>query len=403
MSFWRFVKKKQKRIYLDFAAATPVHPEVLAVMTPYFSKHFGNAGAIHKEGVESRDTIEDARLRLARLLRIREGNVIFTSGGTEANNLAILGTLEALREKGRNWNEMEVLTTKLEHPSVLKVMDVLEAQGVTITHVPVDGAGLIEISDFKKTLSEKVVLATFAYVNSETGVVQNVKKLTHSIRAYNTEHKTNIRTHLDASQAPLWLPCQMDALGVDMMTLDAGKCYGPKGAGALTFMGDIDIHTQTHGGSQEKGKRAGTENTPLIVGMVEAFVRAQEKWEVRSERVGILRKKFEERLLSEIPEAVVNGSTESRVANNVNISIPGFDSEYAVVVLDAEGIAAATRSACGGADGSGSHVVREMTGDDARADATLRFTLGEETIMSDITKAVRVLKKHIDMMRSSAV
>ncbi|MBX2866727.1 cysteine desulfurase [Candidatus Kaiserbacteria bacterium] len=381
-----------KRIYLDYAAATPVRKEVFSAMKPYFTKHFGNAGAIHREGVEVKKVIEDCRTRLSRLFRTRTGNVIFTSGGTESNNLAILGTLEAT---GKNWKDMEVITTKLEHPSVLKVMEVLEARGVSIKYAPVNEDGQIVLAEFKKLLSPKTTLVTFAYANSETGVIQPVKKITHMIRDYGG----NIISHLDASQAPLWLSCRIDSLGVDLMTLDAGKCHGPKGAGVLVYQGDAKLTSQLHGGGQEGGLRAGTENTPLIVGMTTAFEIAQRDYEKRSESVRILRDLLTEEIVAAIPEAVVNGSVEERLANNVNISLPGFDTEYAVIVLDAKGIAASTRSACGAGEGIGSHVVREMTKDDARAHATLRFTLGEETGKKDIKKVVITLKNHIDTMR----
>ena len=387
---------KQKRIYLDYAAATPVRKGVFSAMKPYFSNLFANPGGIHKEGVEAKQVIEEARRAISRLLKTRAGNVIFTSGGTEANNLAILGTLEAKHAVGTPWEEMEVITTALEHPSVLKVMDVLKSRGITVQYAPVDTEGYIVLSEFSKLLSPKTVLVTIAYANSETGVVQPIKKITHAVRT----SETKAIVHIDASQAPLWLPCQMDSLGADLMTLDGGKCYGPKGVGALVYQGDVQLASQLHGGGQESGFRAGTENTPLIVGFSEALRIAQQSWEERSIRVRVLRDLLEEKLLAALPEAVVNGGKE-RLANNVNISLPGFDTEYAVITLDAKGIAASTRSACGGADGSGSHVVRAITGDDARANATLRFTLGEETKKTDIGRVVSVLKEHIEMMRKS--
>jgi len=382
---------KKKRIYLDYAAATPVRKEVFSAMKPYFSEHFGNPSAIHSEGVVGRKIIEACRTRLSQLFRTRMGNVIFTSGGTESNNLAILGTLEAT---GKVWEDMEVITTKLEHPSVLRVMEVLEKRGVTVHYAPVDEGGEIILPELQNLLSEKTNLIVISYANSETGVIQPVKKISRTAHMV----REDIHIHLDASQAPLWLPCHMDSLGVDSMTLDAGKCYGPKGVGALVYQGDAIFSSQVYGGSQEGGVRAGTENTPLIVGMTKALEIAQEQWEKRSERVRMLRDTLEERLLADIPDAVVNG-TNIRLANNVNISIPELDTEYAVIALDAAGIAVATKSACGGADGDGSYVVREMTGDDARALSTLRITLGEETVKKDIETVAAALKRHVTMVR----
>jgi cysteine desulfurase len=208
---------------------------------------------------------------------------------------------------------------------------------------------------------------------------------------------TRIYVHVDAAQAPLWLPCELDALGCDMLSLDAGKCYGPKGVGVLAYIHGVKIAPIVFGGSQEGGLRAGTENTALIVGAVEALAIAQKEWSARAAQVEKERDHFFTMLLS-IPGCVRNGSQEKRLANNVNISILGIDSEFAVVKLDAEGISASTKSACGGAKGDGSHVVRTMSGDDSRATSTIRFTLGEDTLRQDLEKTTRILALHVETM-----
>jgi cysteine desulfurase len=250
------------------------------------------------------------------------------------------------------------------------------------------------------SLSTKTVLVTCAYVNSEIGTVEDVKRVTRVVRAHNKENGTNTRVHLDAAQAPLWLPCEMDMLGVDLISFDSGKCYGPKGVGVLAFRHGIKLSPVLFGGGQEGGLRSGTENTPLIVGCTEALVRAQVTWEVRALRVRTLRDRMLDLLLRTISGVVVNGSRADRVANNVNVSIPGIDAEYAVITLDHHGIAASTKSACGVGDATGSAVVRELTHDDARARSTIRFTLGEETTDSDIEAAVRVLNTHVTDTRA---
>ena len=397
---WFSKRESNRRIHLDFAATTPVYPDVLKMMLPYFSDEWANPSAFYKEGVKARQVIEDSRTKLARTLRVRASDVIFTSGGTESNNLALIGVVEALLETGRPYSEMEIISTRIEHPSILKTLIYLEKRGVIIKYAPIDSEGKIIIPEFEKLLSTKTVLVTFAYANSEIGVVQEVKKITRKVRAWNESNEAKIVIHLDASQAPLWLSCEMDMLGVDLMTLDSGKCYGPKGVGVLAKRHGVSVNPILHGGEQEGGFRAGTENTALIVGCVDALVRAQENYETRTEATTLLREYFFELLVHQIPEIIINGSCDSRIANNVNISLPGFDTEYAVIWLDAKGIAASTKSACGTSGEAGSSVVREMTHDESRALSTLRFTLGEETIKSDIEHTIKILKEFKELMQN---
>lgn len=392
-------KTGEKRVHMDYASTTPVHPEVFEAMRPYFSDEWANPSAIYKEGVKARKVIEDARTELARTLKIRPLDVTFTSGGTESNNLALIGVIEALHKEGKAYEEMEIISTKIEHPSILETLRYLEMRGVRIVYIPVLEDGQIDYGAFESLLSAKTVLVTFAYVNSEVGIIQDIKKVTRIVRAWNEAHKTHVYVHTDASQLPLWLSCELDRLGVDMMTLDAGKCYGPKGVGVLAHRHWVKIVPIMHGGGQEQGLRSGTENTAFIVGCVKAIVRAQKNYEARSITITRLREKLFEIIEKEIPEAVVNGSRESRVANNVNISLPGFDTEYAVIWLDTKGIAASTKSACGAKESMGSNVVREITHDESRALSTLRFTLGEETTEDDIKQAVKILKEHLELMK----
>jgi cysteine desulfurase len=296
---------------------------------------------------------------------------------------------------------MEIVSTAIEHPSVLETLHALTERGVTVREVAVDGDGRVQRDAFTQSLSEKTVLATVAYVNSEVGTVQDIRELSRVIRAFEKEHGTRVIFHTDASQAPLWLPVNLETLGVDLLTLDAGKCYGPKGVGILAKRHSTKLSAIHHGGGQESGLRSGTENVPLIIGCAEAFMRAQEKWRSRSAATAVLRDQLFFELERVLPNVIVNGSREHRVANNVNISLPGLDSEYAVIWLDAHGIAASTKSACGSQDASGSTVVRAMTGDEVRARSTLRLTLGEETTKDDIKQLVRTLAAHVAFMNKS--
>ena len=403
MSFITSISRilKPDRIYLDYAAATPVRMEVLKKMTPFQSESFANASAIYKEGTDARQAIQRARAQVAGALRIKKEEVFFVSGGTEANNMALVGLLEALIDSGRSLDTCEVVTTALEHPSISEILKQYQQKGLRVEHAPVDVDGLIIHSEFEKLLSDKTVLVTFAYANSEIGVVQDVKAITRAVRVFKKEHKTAFPyVHLDASQAPLYLSCAFDALGVDMMTLDAGKFYGPKGVGIFAKKHGVPHAPLMRGGDQEGGVRPGTENVAGIVGCAEAFGIAVRDYEVRAQRVAAIREYcFKE--LSTITGVVINGSRNQRIANNVNISIPGIDGEYAAVVLDANGIAVSTKSACSGATGSGSKVIYALGGDDARALSTLRITLGEETTKRNILRLVRVLQKHVAHMRET--
>ncbi len=383
---------KAPRVYLDYAAATPARASVRQVMEQYASDTFANPSAIHKEGRAARRAVEASRETVARLLKIRTEDVVFTSGGTEANNLAIFGVVEAARARGTRYEDMEIISTAIEHPSVRETLAACAEKGVVVRDVTVDEDGRIVMHDFEDLLSHKTVLVTFAYANSEVGVVQDVKRITRTVRALG---EVRPYVHLDASQAPLWLPLAMDMLGVDLMTLDAGKCYGPKGVGVLARRHHVVLRPSIYGGDQEKGLRPGTENVPLIVGCAKALEIASDGVTTRAARVVELREYFIKKLLEEVDGAVVNGSREHRIANNVNISVKGIDGEFAVVTLDVQGVAASTRSACAGGKGGGSHVVRTLTKDEERAASTIRFTLGEETTKGDIDRAVSVLAAHV--------
>lgn len=391
--------QRNKRIYLDHASATPLRNEVKAAMEPYWEGVFGNAGAIHKEGVQARAAVETARVRLAQLLHVRSEGIVFTGSGTESNNLCILGTLFARHAEGVPYEAMEVVSSSIEHPSVLETLKYAETLGVRVVFAPVFDDGLIDIVALQQLLTKKTALVSIAYANSEVGVVQPLGKIARIVRAAEQTFNSRIYFHADGAQAPLWLSCELDRLGVDMLSLDAGKCYGPKGVGVLAFRHGVHLRPHLFGGSQEGGLRPGTENTALIIGAVEALVIAQKHYAARSERIKTLREHFFA-ALEKIDGVVLNGSREQRIANNVNISVEGLDSEYAVIVLDEKGIACSTKSACGGAFGNGSHVVRAISGSEERAASTLRFTLGEATNAQELNEVVKILAAHVEKMRA---
>tara|TARA_B100000508_G_scaffold56124_1_gene43734 strand:- start:1993 stop:3192 length:1200 start_codon:yes stop_codon:yes gene_type:complete len=393
-----FGKKAQnKRVYLDWAAATPLLPEAKAAMEPYLGELYGNPSAIHQEGVVARRAVEEAREKVARAVQVRPEYVTFTAGGTEANNLAILGVIKELQASGREFSDMEVVTTRIEHPSVLRTMEELVRLGVAVKHVSVDEVGKVAIAELRGLLNEKTVLVSVAYANSEIGTVQPLHSIKKALKEAEQRLGTTINFHVDAAQAPLWLRCQLDAVGADFMTLDTAKCCGPKGVGILVRSHRAAISEVTFGGGQESGLRPGTENVAGIVGAGVALEWAQIGWQERAEQARTVRDQAIEHIQAETPEAILNGAEgEDRIANNINISLPGLDTEFTTVVLDKEGFAVSTKSACSGAGGGESAVVKEISSDPARASSTLRITLGPDTTFEQLKTLSAVLKAHID-------
>ena len=394
-----FGSKKSKRVYLDYAAATPLSREAKAAMLPYLTDSFANPSAIHREGQTSRNAVEVARDSIAHTFEIRPEFITFTSGGTEANNLAIRGAVMAVRRENQPLGELEVITLKTEHPATQKTVAALKKRGVSVQYAPVDDVGLIKIEVFQKLLSEKTVLVSVAYANSEIGVIQKLHALRKTIRQAEEKFGTTILLHVDAAQAPLWLNCQFDALKADLVSFDASKCNGPKGVGLLLRSRRAELVPVTYGGGQENGLRPGTENVAGIVGAAVAFQEAQKNWKRRTAAVAAVRDAAIEHIHSELPQAILNGPVgERRQANNINISIPGLDTEFATVVLDKHGFAVSTKSACAGAGGGESTVVREISNDPARATSTLRISLSPDTKLKDLERLTAALKQHINKM-----
>ncbi len=394
-----FGSKKSKRVYLDYAAATPLSREAKAAMLPYLTDSFANPNAIHREGQTARNAVEAARDSIAHTFEIRPEFITFTSGGTEANNLAIRGAVMAVRRENQPLGELEVITLKTEHPATQKTVAALKKRGVSVQYAPVDDVGLIKIEAFQKLLSEKTVLVSVAYTNSEIGVIQKLHALRKAIRQAEEKFGTTILLHVDAAQAPLWLKCQFDALKADLVSFDASKCNGPKGVGLLLRSRRVELVPVTYGGGQENGLRPGTENVAGAVGAAVAFQEAQKNWKRRTAAVAAVRDAAIEHIHSELPQVILNGPVgEQRQANNINISIPGLDTEFATVVLDKHGFAVSTKSACAGAGGGESTVVREISNDPARATSTLRISLSPDTKLKDLERLTAVLKQHINKM-----
>ena len=385
-----------KRIYMDYAGATPLDPRVYKAMLPYFGKKFGNPSSIHAEGVLAKKALETARRSVAGILQARADEIFFTSSGTELNNMAILGIVaetatadsRGLHADLRRNSEMHFITTAIEHSSVLECFRELESRGAKVDYAQVRENGIVEPNTIAKLLRPETVLVSVGYANNEIGVIQPIRKISKVIRAHNL--KTFF--HSDGSQAPLYLDCNTDRLGVDLMTLDGHKMYGPKGVGILFVRRGTPLTPIIFGGGQERGLRSATENVALIVGISRALEIASSLRKKESTRLAILRDYFHSDVLKNIRTSnlIVNGDMKERLPNNLNISIPGTDTEFLLLKLDAEGIAVSTKSSCLGTEG-GSYVVRALGGGEARALSTLRFSFGRQTTKKDIDTVIKKL------------
>lgn len=404
-----------KKIYLDNSATTPVDKKVLSVMSSYWSKNFGNPSSIHSMGVIAKVALQKARKTVADLIGEHDREIVFTSGGTESNNLAIFGLVNNFLKQGKKYSEIHLITTEIEHSSVLECFKELESKSCKVDYLKVDEFGTINLKDLRDLIKPETLLVSVGYANSEIGVIQPIKEIIKEIRHKRKEFGRDpgqiksqfdgagkIRMpyfHVDASQAGLYLNMNMEELGVDLMTLDAQKIYGPKGVGALYVRDGIKIEPIMFGGGQEKGIRSGTENIPLIVGMASAFELAQKIKEKESNRLIKIRNYFFEEVKKVIPNIIINGHLENRLPNNINISMPGQDGEMNVFKLDEAGIVCSSSSAC--ASGSGeSAVVRKIAEKtnaskeeiNDRAKSTLRFSMGKDTKIQDIKKLLKILK-----------
>jgi len=413
--FGLFGKKASSRIYLDYASATPVcEAAVLAVADA--STILGNPGAIHAEGVEATRALTRARESIAAEIGCKAREVIFTSGGTEANNLAILGfarklMLQSNLEKSDLHKKCEGLTfttlagthwvvSAIEHPSVLECFIEIERLGGEVTHVDPDERGVITPEAVSQTLRPNTVFVSIGWGNSEIGTTQPLAQIARVIRDFENKNKDiaspyfsdAIVFHSDAGQASLYRPLQVHSLGVDLLTLDAGKLYGPRGVGALFVGKDVELAPIMLGGKQERGLRAGTENVALAAGFAAALAHVASERASESKRLEKLRDDFAREISARIPGAVINGDLVHAMPHILNVSIPNTQSEYLVLALDHQGIALSTKSACREGEASRSHVVEVLGGEKWRAENTLRFSLGTFTTQDDLKKVLLLLK-----------
>ncbi|MCW9054672.1 MAG: cysteine desulfurase [Candidatus Pacebacteria bacterium] len=386
---------RKKRIYMDYAAATPLDRRVERAMRPYWSERFGNPGGLHQEGRIAKEAVVEARTAIAHTLHVRPEEVVFTGSGTEGNSLALIGYMYALKERSE-LKGAHMIVSALEHPSVRDCFSFFEEMGVEVDFIDGDEQGIIRPEQVRKFLRKETRLVSVGYVNNEIGTVQPIKEIAREIRAFEKKEDVSIVFHTDASQAPLYFNCTPEYLGVDLETFDGQKIYGPKGVGCLYKSNKVTLSPIMRGGSQEYGLRPGTENVPLIVGMKEALIRAAADYIHESKEIGELQEYFFALLEKEIPRSIVNGTRAHRSPSNVNISIPGIDNEYLAVALDEHGVAVATKSACiGHGTGKHSYVVASLSGDVERAESAVRFSLGRGVRKRDIDRVVAILKAEV--------
>lgn len=403
--------KKPKIIYLDNASTTPVRPEVILAMKPFWSEKFGNPGSITKLGVEAKKVLENCRKIVAESLLRRPNEIVFTAGGTESNNLAILGIVNYLERQIVDKKEIKVsdlhfITTNIEHSSILECFKEIERRGGKVDYLKVKGDGSVDPKDLRKLIKPNTVLISIGYANNEIGTIQPIKDIAKEVRH---ARKTNMISvgeypyfHTDASQAGLYLDLNLNQLGVDLLTLDAQKIYGPKGVGALFIKAGTNIAPIMFGGGQEKGLRSGTENIPSIVGFTKALGLARKDFSKERnspvEKVKIVRDYFWQKIQKEIPEVILNGDLENRLPSNLNFSITGIDPELTVLCLDEEGIVCSTKSACSH-DEDESFVIRALGKRDEVVKSAIRFTLSEEISKKDIDFVIKKLKIIVDNQR----
>lgn len=377
-------------IYLDYAAATPLDPEVYTAMEPFLREQYFNPSATYQAAHAVRQALEQARAQVAHWLGSRTSEVIFTAGGTEANNLAIQGIM-------RRYPEANLVVSSVEHESVL-----VPAAQHNHRLVTVGADGRINLDDLQTNIDENTVLVSMMYANNEVGMVQPLREASRIIEAVRHQRRAAgnslpIYLHTDACQAANYLDLHVARLGVDLLTLNAGKIYGPKQSGVLYLKGGIVLQPVISGGGQERGLRSGTENVAAAVGLAAALDKAQNIRHDEGQRLHVLQQEFYEQLHTQLPKTIINGSQKQRLPNNVHLTLPGEDNERLLFALDEAGILAAAGSACTASNEEPSHVLRAMGLSDSDAQSSLRFTMGRQTTSKDITQTVSTLARLVTL------
>lgn len=377
-----------RQVYLDYSATTPVKKEVLDTMLPYFTEIYGNPSSLYSVSAPSKEAIAVARGQVASLINAEPKEIFFTSGGTEADNWAIMGVADALKKKGNH-----IITTKIEHHAVLHTCEYLEKRGYDITYLDVDAEGRVNPADLENAITDKTILISVMFVNNEVGTVEPIKELA----AIAKEHK--ILFHTDAVQALGNVDIDVKELGVDLMSMSGHKIYGPKGIGALYIRKGVRLSNHMHGGAQESKKRAGTENLAGIVGFGKAAELAKDHLAEHIQHCSQLRNYLIEQVQANLEDVYVNGSMEHRHPGNANLTFEYIEGEAMLLYLDMHGISVSTGSACSSASLTPSHVLTALGVPVERIHGTLRMTVGDMTTKEDIDYVVEALVKVVNKLR----
>ena len=373
---------------MDHSATTPVAPEVLAAMLPYFGEKFGNASSLHRSGREAKEALEDSREKVAALLGARAEEIIFTSGGTESDNLALKGIARKNRKLGKH-----IITTQIEHPAILETCRALEKDGFEVTYLPVTGEGLVELSTLEAAIRPDTILISVMHANNEVGTIQPLEEIGRLAA------ERDIYLHSDAVQSVGKIPVNVDDLGVDLLSLSAHKLYGPKGVGALYIRKGTKLESIIQGGGHERRLRSGTENISGIVGLARAAELAERDMPREAERLAGLRDRLAELVLGKVKEAWINGTMKKRLPGNLNFGFKYVEGESLLLFLDSKGICVSTGSACSSHKLEPSHVLMSLGLKAEECHGSLRITLGMSNTMEEIEYVAESIVEAVERFR----
>ncbi|MGA2845389.1 MAG: cysteine desulfurase NifS [Candidatus Acidiferrales bacterium] len=376
-------------IYLDYNSTTPVDRAVLDAMLPYFADNFGNASSIHSSGQRGRSAVDAARDSVAALIGAKTAEIVFTSGGTEADNLALFGSVAVSHHSRKH-----IITTAIEHHAVLNAAQALEKQGIDVTYVPVSASGIVDPQDVRRALRPETILISVMHANNELGTIQPIEEIGR-IAA-----EADVYFHCDAVQSAGKLPLDVNRLGVDLLSISAHKIYGPKGVGALYVRAGTPLEPQFHGGHHERDRRPGTENVPGIVGFGKAAELATVRLTTDSARIESLRDRLEEMLLDSLASVRVNGDRSRRIPNTTNLAFTSAGGEALVIALDLQGVACSTGAACSSGAVEPSHVLLAIGLSPDEARSSLRFSLGRTTTAAEIDRAADIIPPTVERLRA---
>jgi cysteine desulfurase len=392
-----------RRIYLDNSATTPVDARVVEAMLPYLTEQFGNASSIHYFGQQAKSAVDKARHQVANLIGSRPNEIVFTSGGTESNNLAIRGLLETMSVPpavagGLSEPKKHIVTSSIEHSAVTNVCDDLDKQGYKVTRLPVYEDGIVRLEDLKAAITDETVLISIMAANNEIGTLQPVEGIGKLIKELRVSGR-KVWFHTDAVQATGKMPINVEEIGCDLLSMSAHKLYAPKGVGALYVRRGVRLHPQNIGGHQERDRRGGTESVPNIVAFGKACELAAEQMDAESGDLRKLRDDLESRVGEMIPDIVFNGDCDRRLPNISNISFRSIEGEGLLINLDMQGIAVSTGSACSSGTLEPSPVIRALGHEDELARGAIRFSLGRTNTAADIDRLLEVLPTSVENLR----